>query len=124
MTISARAIALQGIGFAAALVAVQGLAPYAVEQIQQATPGYSAGLAAVRYQAADDATRRAVRVPALLRASDAQGRAAEPGPTIYRAASASRASAEPQRTTRTAALEGGRIADDPTNRRTARSSKT
>jgi hypothetical protein len=48
-----RAIAVQGIGFAALLVAVQGFAPQQVEQVQAGTPGYHA--AAPRPWAADSA---------------------------------------------------------------------
>lgn len=124
MTINTRAIAVQGIGFAVALVAVQGLAPYAVEQIEAATPGYRASLGAVSYQARHAEQRRAQKLPALLRAQDTHARTAETGPTIYRANSVQRTPAADATATRVAASDGLRAAVDPSNRRSARSAKT
>ncbi len=53
-----------------------------------ATPGYSARLALVKFQAGTDAPRRAAKVPALLRAWDDQDRAADTEAAQYKAASA------------------------------------
>lgn len=87
MSLNPRAIALHGIGFGALLIAVQGFAPATVEQVQQATPGYTASADDALRFAVPDELRVAVSSGAVLTAYTGGTREAETAVAAYSASS-------------------------------------
>lgn len=87
MSLNPRAIALQGIGFGALLIAVQGFAPVEQVALVTPTPGYTASADDALRFAVPDALRVAVSSSAVLTAYTEGTREAEPAGATYSASS-------------------------------------